>query len=683
VAYGSAHRNAKIDQDVASRLLQDALQISNIPTLLMVLAQLTGDERWLSDPYRPSRTRGLDDNDSGGFPEAIQREIRSAAFDVLLNSNAEQPIESLSPDRVVEMMSVCMGEPIPAEYGPMMMEELGFLSRDPQWPSPPDPAVLANFTVLIIGAGASGLCAAIKLHQLGIRYQVIEMDAAVGGTWFENRYPGSGVDTPSHLYSYSFARNDWPRYYSDGGEIHRYLERCASEFGISDHIRLNTEVVSAEYDEASRMWQVTTRSRDGAIETMRANVVISAVGQLNVPSIPAIPGAETFGGIATHSARWPDGLEIAGQRVAVIGTGASAMQIVPAIADTAAQVVVFQRSPQWAAPSPNYRRQVPEQIRYLMEQFPIYAAWYRCRLLWSFSDKIHESLQIDPEWPDQQHSINATNDAHRRSFTRHIRQQLDGRTDLLEKTIPQYPPFAKRMLLDNNWFKTLRKPNVDLVTSGINEIVPGGVLDATGALHPADVIVYATGFQTLRMIGSFDVIGRSGKSLRDVWGEDDPRAYLGITIPGFPNFFCLYGPNTSLGHGGSLILLTELGVRYISLILQQMILAGIGSVECRPDVFDEYNRRIDEAHARMIWSHTGTTNWYRNQHGRVVTNSPWRVVDYWRMTHEFNDADFVIEYEPLDQPDGAAELSAPSESGPAVRRRSAHAALPSVPLSRT
>ncbi|HEY0487341.1 MAG TPA: NAD(P)-binding domain-containing protein [Mycobacteriales bacterium] len=635
-----------VDEAAAARTaLRDALAEANIPTLLMVLVQLTGDERWLAEPYRPQRTKGMSDNDTGGLPAEVQEQIRAAAFDAVTRWRAGEghPMGLPPVDLFVEMMSACVGEPVPAEYAPMMAEEMGFRSRDTPWDTAPDPAELERFHVLVIGAGVSGLCAAIRLEQAGIPYTVIEKNDAIGGTWLDNRYPGCGVDTPSHLYSYSFAPQQWPHYYSKRGHLHSYLERCATEFGVRDRIQLGTEVVSAHYDEPHKTWTVTVRGADGQQRRLVANVVISAVGQLNRPSVPDLPGLETFEGPAFHSARWPSDLDVAGKRVAVVGTGATAMQLVPAIVDDVAALTVFQRSPQWAAPSENYRRTVTEDIEYLMEEVPFYASWYRFRLAWSFNDKVHASLQVDPDWPHQDRSVNAVNDGHRRFFTQYMLGRLGDRTDLIPKVIPDYPPFGKRMLIDNGWIDAVTRDHVDLVTDAVTEIRPHGVVTAAGEEYEADVLVFATGFESRRMLAPMDIRGRSGRSLREIWGDDDAHAYLGLTIPDFPNFFCLYGPNTNLGHGGSLIFLTECGVRYIMELVQTMIANGLSSLECRQDVHDEYNVRVDEAHDRMIWTHRGMDTWYRNAKGRVVTNSPWRVVDYWQMTREPRLEDFHVE----------------------------------------
>jgi 4-hydroxyacetophenone monooxygenase len=284
---------------------------------------------------------------------------------------------------------------------------------------------------------------------------------------------------------------------------------------------------------------------------------------------------------------------------------------------------------------------------------PFYHQWYRCRLVWTFTDKVHESLQIDPNWPHPEQSVNAINDGHRRFFTSYILEQLAGREDLIAKSVPTYPPFGKRMLLDNGWFAALKRDHVDLIDGAVAAITPTGIRTADGVERDADVIVFATGFEAQRVLHPIDIRGRGGRSIREVWGEDDACAYLGISTPGFPNLSFVYGPNTNLGHGGSYIWIAESQVRYITDLLKQMVDQGIGEVECRPEVNEEYNRQLDAAHERMIWTHTGMDTWYRNAHGRVVTNMPWRVVDYWGMTRTADLKDFDVQ-PPLEDRRGVA-----------------------------
>jgi 4-hydroxyacetophenone monooxygenase len=631
-------------RDVAEDDLRVALQSANIPTLLMTVAHLTGDRSWLEPPYRPTRTVALDDHDTGGLSPERQAEVRAATLEVLRRErDGSLPTPEPPTDRqIVEMLSVAMGETVPAEYGPMLAEEARFRLRDVQWTGEPPRERLANFRVLVIGAGVSGICTAIKLKALGIPFTVVDKNADLGGTWLENDYPGAGVDTPSHLYSFSFEPSPtWSRYYAKQPEILEYLRRVAGKYDLRGTMEFGTEVESAEYDTAASCWRVRTR-RAGAVSVDTYDVVLTTVGQLNRPQFPSTPGLDTFAGPVFHSAQWRHDVDLTGRRVAVLGTGASAMQIVPTLAGVPSVLTVFQRSPQWAAPVGNYRRAISAGKQTLLEHVPYYATWYRVRLLWMFNDKLHASLQVDPTWEHPERSINAANDKHRAFFTEHIRREIRGREDLEDKVLPDYPPYGKRILMDNGWYEAIRRDDVELVTTPVDHVEPDALVTADGERHPADVLVLATGFQSKRLLYPMDVRGAAGTTLRDVWGDEDARAYLGMTVPHFPNLFVVYGPNTNLGHGGSVIFHTECQVNYITRLLVQMLEQDIAAIDVRQDVFDRYNVDVDEAHGRMIWTHPGVHTWYQNAAGRVVTNTPWRLVDYWAMTRRPDLSDFEI-----------------------------------------
>lgn len=623
--------------------LRAALAVANLPTLLMVMFQLSGDRRWLNAPYRPVRTKGMSDNDTGGFEQEVQDEIRSSAFDILTAWGRGEPMALPMPDDelLVEMITTCMGEQVPEEFGPMFAEDMRAVTQGGRTRDQVEGA--EDFSVLIVGAGISGLSAAVELKAAGIRATIFEKNPDVGGTWFENRYPGCGVDTPSHVYSFSYQSRRWSTYYGKRDEVLEYVRDVARTTGVIEQVQFETEVASAVYDEMAQRWNVTVRAADGTLTEHVANVVITAVGQLNRPAVPVIEGSDSFGGSQFHSAQWPEGFDVTGLRVGVVGAGASAMQIVPAVADQVEHLTVFQRSPQWIAPSYNYSTPVPEHVHWLMENVPNYHLWYRLRLSWLINDRLHPSLEIDKDWEHPERSINAVNDAHRRVLTAYIASQLEGRDDLLEQSLPTYPPFGKRMLVDNGWYEALRKPGVDLVTDAVASIDENGLTTSAGDHVDLDVIVYATGFEAKKMLYPLDIQGRGGVTIRERWGDEDARAYLGLTAPDFPNLFVMYGPNINLGHGGSYMFAGECQARYVAELCVQMIQRGAGSIEVRQDVHDEYNDSVDAAHARMIWSHRGMDTWYRNANGRIVTNSPWRVVDYWKMTREVNPDDFVFE----------------------------------------
>ncbi|KAA9160514.1 NAD(P)/FAD-dependent oxidoreductase [Amycolatopsis acidicola] len=617
--------------------LRSALEVANIPTLLLVLAHLTGDERWLDEPYRPRRAEPLSDNDTAGLPESLQREVREAAYDAILASEgAGTAIPPIDVGRIAGMLSAALTEDVPEEYGELLAEELGLVSRDVGPLRPP-----GGFRAVVIGAGMSGICMAVKLEAAGIDYVVLEKDPDLGGTWLENVYPGCGVDTPSHFYSFSFEPNaEWSRYFPKRDEVWNYFARIADSHGIRRRIRFSTEVAGAEYDSDRSLWRVRARDADGREFELETPVLISAVGQVNRPSVPPIEGIEDFTGPVMHTARWRREVDLAGKRVAVVGTGASAMQLVPAIADEAARVLVFQRTKQWALPHPNYSRDVPEGVRYLMSRVPLYARWYRLRTFWNFGDRLYDPLLIDPDWPHQDRSINAANEKHRVFLSRHIERELGERTDLLDDCVPDYPPYVKRPLLDNGWFRTVARPDVDLITEGIAKVTASGVVTESGEEHEVDVIALATGFKILQFLWPMEIRGSHGKTLRQVWGEDDARAYLGVTVPGFPNFFVINGPNTFAGHGGSAIIATEFEVRYTMQAIRRIVEAGLASVDVREDVFWDYNKEVDEMLARMIWSHTKTSTYFRNDAGRIVVNSPWKYIDYWARTKDFEPGDY-------------------------------------------
>ncbi|MCG3754082.1 NAD(P)/FAD-dependent oxidoreductase [Amycolatopsis sp. Poz14] len=617
--------------------LRAALAVANIPTLVIVLAQLTGDEVWLADRYRPTRSVALNDNDTAGLPGDVQGEIRTAAFDAVraLRDGERQVPAPPCGQRLVDLLSFSLGETVLPEYAEPMALDAGFAPhRELSWPGE-RPASADDRHVLVIGAGSSGIAASIALQELGIPHTVVEKNAEVGGVWLVNDYPGAGVDTPAHLYSYSFApRLSWSRYYAKQPEVLTYLDEVATKFDVKRHIHFGTEVVAARWDDSAQRWHVTLKSSAG-ITTTEADVVLSCAGNLNQPFVPDFPCLETFAGPTFHSSRWDHSVDLAGKRVAVVGTGATAMQIVPAIAGKARHTAVFQRTPQWVVPNANYLRDTGEGTRLLMDQVPYYAGFYRLRLVWQFQDKLLATLRRDPKWEHPDRSVNATNDKHRAFLAKAMEDQLgEDLPRLRDQVIPAYPPYLKRILMDNEWIPTLRRDDVELVAEAVTGFDETHVHTADGRTHEADVVVLATGFQSRKMLWPMDIVGRSGISLRERWGDDDASAYLGITVPDFPNFFVVGGPHTTLAHGGSAIAAAECALGYSIQAIARMITDGLSSVEVRAEVADEYDRQVDAEHEQLVWSHPGATNWYRNKNGRVVAAMPWRLVDYWALTRE-------------------------------------------------
>lgn len=615
--------------------LASAIAEADIRVLLMVLVHMSGDLRWLEPPYAPRRDVRLIPDPKAGLPESIQDEIRAAALKLLRDGDAEPVITDPGDDLMRKMMSVTLGEVVAPEYAPLIREEMGLIARDARWSAEQPPSEqLRERHVLIVGAGVCAIALGVALGRLGIPYTIVEKNAEMGGTWYVNRYPGCGVDTPNHSYSFSFGpRNRWTRYFSPQQEIQDYLKKVAEGFGVRANIRLNTRLTGSRWDEASRRW-VSTLQTPAGTETIETAVLVSAIGQLNDPSMARFDGADEFAGRMFHSANWPTDLDFAGKHVAVIGTGATAMQLVPSIADQVASVTVYQRSAQWSRPVAGYSDFISEGAQWLLEHVPYYAEWFRFNMFWRYGDGLLPFLRKDPNWPHPERAVNAGNDKHRQELTAFILSELEGRPDLIEKCVPTYPPYGKRILLDNNWFRTLRKPNVKLVTDKIDHMTRGGIVTASGELHPADVIVVSTGFKVTEMAARLNITGRGGKNLAEAWADENPTAYLGLTAPDFPNFFTMLGPNTGPAHGGSVIFQAECQSRYITACLIEMIERRIAAIDVDAGALDDYVARVDREHEQMIWTHPGMSTYYRNRHGRVFSAMPWRFVDYWAMTHD-------------------------------------------------
>jgi 4-hydroxyacetophenone monooxygenase len=610
--------------------LRELADSANLPTLLMLIYQVTGDSRWLEPPYCPTRSRGLSDHDTGGFSEQIQDEVRLAGahalFDLQLGKAPAIPIPNA--EQTSRMLGVCVGESVDPSYGVMFSEEferrMG-IQEDVNIAA----SVPPGFHVLVIGAGVSGIIAAQRLGQMGIPYTMVDEHDGAGGNWRDNPYPGAGVDTPSHLYSFSFAPRDWTKHFELRPELEEYLEHTFERVGGPANTRFNTTVVSARFDPDAMVWRVEVQDRQGNRDQITANAVISAVGVLNRPSLPNIDGTDCFTGPSFHSSHWPEDLDIDGKSVAVIGSGASAMQIVPAIADRVGKLTVFQRTPPWVAPFEKFQLPIDYGARYLLNHFPMYRSWYFLKLYWQFGDKVLDSLRKDPSWPHPERSVNAQNDAHRRFFTEYIEEQLDSHTDLLDKVVPTYPPYGKRILLDNGWYAALVRDNVTLVTEAVCEVLDQGVRSSSGEAYDADILVWATGFQASRFVSSLDITGLHGQTLRDAWDDDDARAYLGVTVPDFPNLFLLGGPNSFPG-SGSFMYFMEVQMRYIGRILASMIDANVAAVNIRQDVYERYGELVDATGQTTVWTHPGTNTFFRNARGRLVFVSPFRNVEYWK-----------------------------------------------------
>jgi 4-hydroxyacetophenone monooxygenase len=630
--------------------LDSALEVAHLPALLAALVHMTGDAEWLRPEWTPVYTP-LSRGDPG-LPQAVQAEIRQKAKAAIEAYLAGGSLKRPSPDRPTlrRMMDFVGGGPIPETYADFLIDELaisGSSSKDPQFEQPKLKEAARKLRVLVIGAGMSGLLAGIRLSQAGVPFEIVEANPDVGGTWLVNTYPGCRVDNSNHMYSYSFEPNHaWPQHFSPQPELLKYFRGVAAKYDLKKHIRFETRVESLTWDEGRALWRAELRGKDGGAETVEANAVITAVGQLNKPRIPQIEGVGTFEGPAFHSAEWRHDVDLTGKRVAVIGTGASAYQFVPEIAPKVAHLTVFQRTPPWGLPVPHYHEDVPEGMKWLLEHIPYYDKWYRFWLFWMTTEGFLPMVKADEGWNGPPTAVGEANLGLREMAAAALAAQVADRPDLLPNVVPTYPVGGKRAVLDNGvWLGALKRPNVELVTEAITKVTPKGVVTADGVEHEVDVLIYGTGFTASKFLSGLKAVGRGGRELHDVWAGD-ARAYLGMTVPSFPNFFMIYGPNTNIVVNGSIIFFSECAVRYIVGCLRLLAETGARAMETKAGVHDDFNVRVDTANKGWAWGSPNVSSWYKNEFGRVSQNWPFGLIDYWRATLAPNPDDFVLSRQP-------------------------------------
>lgn len=627
-------------------LIASALEDASIPTLMMSMIHMTGDASLLDGEIRPG---GAYINEYQGYmSEDDKATVRALALQAIRDFRDGGCKLPPAPDRhtIHRMMNFLVAQEVPEEYVPMMLEEMeldGVDHRNDAWGSEVPEARRSDHKVLIIGGGMSGLLAAVRLQEAGIPFVLIEKNASVGGTWFENRYPGARVDVSNHLYCYSFEpAHHWTQYFAQQPELQKYFEDVATNHQLFDNMRLNTEVTSACFDDDTQLWQVKTRDAGGKEENYAVNSVISAVGQLNRPRLPDVPGVESFEGQWCHSADWDEAIDCRGKRVVLVGAGASAFQIVPTIAADTEKLTVFQRVAPWMFENPIYHEQVPDGKKWCLQHLPFYTRWFRFLLFWCACDGAYDSVIVDPEWPHQERSINEMNEFVYQMFSDYIRGQVGDDEALLQKVMPDYPPMGRRTLQDNgSWLQALKRDNVDLQKQGIIEVTPQGVIAADGSLVEADIIIYATGFQTDKFLWPMEIRGRNGQLLADTWATE-PAAYLGVTLPGFPNFYCMFGPGTNLAFGGSLVFNGECQVRYTMECIKLLLQSSGQALECTEQTMRDYQQRFREQHAKLIWEHPNVHSYYQNSEGKVTLLWPWKIIDMWRWTQSVEPSDYQL-----------------------------------------
>ena len=642
---------APMDTQETAGLLDSA----DLPSLLAALAHATGDpglapaDLWLNPELALQPDGGWDTEQVERARDLAQRGLEQVVAGRDNRPGCDDET-GRGDELVASLIDWLTGTDLDDDYRQMLAEELAVTGdlRVPEpiaggaWP-PGGAGGPVDHEVAVIGAGMSGILAAHRLQQAGIDCVVLDKNDDVGGTWLENTYPGCRVDVFNHVYCYSGEqRPDWPEYHSSQPVLLDYFRDCARRWGIRDRIRFGVRVESLAWDERARRWLIRLDTGSGT-EELAAGAVVSAVGQLNLPLMPDIDGTGSFAGEQFHSSAWRHDIDWQGLTVAVVGTGASALQFIPHLAEAAAQLTVFQRTPPWLIPRPVYHEPLAAGLLRLFELIPGYVHWFRLRLFWCTHEGTVGALRRDPAWTGPlEQAVSPRNDEARRLLTLYLESQFGDRPDLLAKVVPDYPVGAKRVVLDNGvWARTLKRPNVELVSSGIERIERSGVRGSDGRLHPADVIVYGTGFRASEFLMPMRVTGRGGADLHETW-SGDARAYNGACVPGFPNLFCIYGPNTNIVINGSIIYFAECAAHYVVECLRLLTEQGAAAMDCRPDAYDRYAARMDEHNSQMAWGISEVNSWYKNPKGRVTQNWPLPLIDYWRQTRHPNPADFEL-----------------------------------------
>jgi len=484
-----------------------------------------------------------------------------------------------------------------------------------------------TYCVAIIGTGFGGLGMAIQLKQAGIDdFVILEKAASVGGVWRENSYPGAACDVPSHLYSFSFEPNpSWTRKFSPQPEIKRYLEHCERKYGLNAHIRFNTFVQTAVFEQALDSWEITTSTGD----TINAKLLVKATGQLSQLAIPKLPGLEQFAGKQFHSAHWDHDYDLQGKRVAIVGTGASALQFIPHVVEQAAEVTVFQRTSPWVIPKPD--RPYTKLERWLFKHLPLAAKFERNKIYWSL------------EWRFA--ALSANNWAapiFNWVANRQRRKQVKDPA-LQQKLTPDYPLGCNRILLSNNYYSALSRDNVEVVAESVKSVTGDGVVSESGETYPVDAIIFGTGFAATEFVSPMTIVGLDGQDLNQRWAEG-AEAYYGMTVSGFPNFFMLYGPNTNLGHN-SIIFMLESQIAYVLQCVKALRDKRFTRMDLLGERMRQFNQQVQAKANKAVWN-AGCNSWYRHESGKNTNNWPDFTLRYRALTRRVNFADYQLQSTP-------------------------------------
>ncbi|GAB7356260.1 hypothetical protein MBLNU459_g7071t1 [Dothideomycetes sp. NU459] len=632
--------------DVNEEFIRKAVNEVSANPLRLALLQITKDKELEHMTVTKKAIRGgvLFDY---VLSESDEQTVRAKAVAYLLLGprNAPAPPSKTECFRLMDLFS---DKPMRDQPGdPSFDYEEGYeelalenYPRDVDWTSTaPSTERLSEWKVIIVGAGISGLAAAIPLKKLGIPFEIIERQGGIGGTWLLNSYPGARVDTTSFLFQYKFEKAyPWTEYFASAGETRKYLEYVATKYGVKSSIKFNREVVAAKWESVNSKWHVQIRHKDGTEESLVCNAIISASGLFSTPNaLPDIKGLSTFKGPLFHTAQWDHSVDHRNKDVALIGTGSTGAQLAPVVARESKSLTVYQRTPNWMFQIEGYRNAVSDHMHWLCNHLPYFWNWH-CWATFYRSLHLAATQLRDEEWTAKGGKINKRNDTLRRNLTEMYEKEIGDRPDLMEKMMPTYAPMVRRLVVDNGFLACLKSDNVELVSDDIDSITETGILTKDGRHREFDIIVLGAGFKVSQYLWPVDYIGREGMTLAKAWAKDGARSYLGLTMPHYPNLFTLYGPNHQ-PRGGSLYSYGEMWARYAVASIVGMIERDVKSMEVRDDVFQQYQENLDKANEKLIWESNGSS-YYVNGYGRQAVNMPWTTAEYHSMIRKPNFDDY-------------------------------------------
>lgn len=633
----------RVNADFIRRALDDA----DLNALRMALYQATGDRDLLSMQLDSVPMYG------GALKQTVVADrdvetIKQKALEFLLGYDPAGFTEVKPTDTELRQMYEAFREETLDERTWRYRRDLAAFDDHPRlarWTGGEKPEIPEGFEVAIVGAGFNGIAMGVQLEQLGIPYTIYERRSQLGGVWNINTYPDVRVDTTIFLYQFFFEKNyPWTEYFARADEVRGYLEHVAEKYGVAPHISYDSDVTAATFDAESGTWAIDVTVA-GDKQHVTANAVVSGSGLFATPKRPDVPGIEDFRGEVVHTAECTGEEDLDGRRVAIIGNGSTGVQMMSSVQRRASELGVFQRTPQWISPRDRYGDPITPETRWLLDTMPYYWNWY-CYSVATLRLDGQLLQEPDQEWKASGGKVNAANDSYRESLETYIRTKLPDRPDLWEKLTPAHAPLARRMIVDNNWYSSLLEDHVELVTEGIERFTPTGIRTVDGVEREYDLVFTATGFAVQKYMWPTEYRGLGGVALEDVWADPaggGPRAYLSLTVPDFPNLFVMYGPN-SQNRAGSLIVWIETWSRYVAENLIHLIEGGHKYASVRRDVFEDYNKRLDEAMLSLIWYDEGSKdkNYYVNEFGRQQVNIPWRLEQQHEFLEKFDPDDYDV-----------------------------------------